>query len=338
MSRWCIILVFLGLTAWSARLDAAQGPASSDPLARLISQWNLEEKVPDGLLAQKSLVVYGTGIGLPELEQAQQGFQRTGIDAVLHLPADLVFAAPEVTQQVTEYMVKREIRFIIVLRRKEQFYELVFAPFNGTSGWVTPGHSAWRVTGGEFRTIFESIGRVSASSQKKKNLLINEWPETEFVFQPIGRERNLNFMYRLNQEPLGVVRTGEAAFDEVVESTLREIYPYKVIFFEPLTPVKDMRAKKCLFVLRVVHTRASEAVRLLGFPASKDPQVVSGITFDSGKEAPSSVASGSMVWKFFIQQTDNNALYLGNRWDADTDRIRALRNHLSAFRAWVNRK
>lgn len=309
-----------------------------DPLGHLIAQLVPEEKVPDGLTAQKTLVLYGSGISQSDLEATQTGCLRSGIDAVLDVPADMLFATPEVVQQMTEYMVRREIRFIAILQKQNGLYRIVFAPFNGTSQWVTPGHSAWVVTGSALPAIFESVARVCASTQKRKNFLINDVPETGMEIKPIGRERNQMFMYRLNAEPLAVVKTGNAAFDEATALALKEFYPYKIVAFDAGTPVKDIRAKKCVFVLRMIHTRADEAVRLLGFPATKTPGKVQGISYASGKDESLSVDAETMVWKFFIQQLDNNALYSGNRWDGDGDPVQALRNHLLAFKAWVNRK
>lgn len=312
--------------------------ASSDPVSELVRQLSLEEKVPDGLLAQKSMVLHSESVSSSDLEQLQSGFQRAGIDAVMHYPAALAFASSEITHQVIEYMVKREIRFLILVQRNDNLLQLVFTPFSGTSAWITPGHSSWQVNGASLPDMMQSIWRVTSASQKKKNLLINDTPETYIPLQPVFRERSEIFAFKLNSEQLAVIRTGDDTIDRDLEAVLQELFPSKIKYFDAGTSLKEAKAAKCTFVLRNMHTYATEAMRLMGYASPKTAHSVTTISFSNGEATPRTMPAQTVVWKFYIQQIEGGAAFLGNRWEAEESATQSLRNHLLSYKAWLNRK
>jgi len=312
--------------------------AASDPIDALIRQLKLEEAVPDGLLAEKSMVLYASSVTDQDREQIQAGFQRAGIDAVLHYPTDLAFASAEVTHQVIEYLVKREIRYLILARRNGNLLDLVFTPFSGTSAWITPGHSSWQVTGAIVPEMMQSIWRVTSASQKKQNFLIIDIPETYIPLQPIFRERSEFFAFKLNAEKLAVIRSGDDVLDRELESVLQELFPSKIQYFERETPIKEIKAAKCTYVLRNMHTNAVEAMRLMGYATPKNVNALTTISYASGEATPKTMRGNTVVWKFYVQQIDNGAAFLGNRWEAEESASQSLRNHLLTYKAWLNRK
>ena len=310
-------------------LLAAQ-PAD-DLVAPFLSRLTLEEKVPTDLLARKSLLLFDETVTPADLRQVQRGFQKTGIDAVIHYPLQLALSAEEITKQFTEYMVKREIRFLIFFHKKGSLFEFVFVPFNGKGGWVTDGHSAWQVVGSSLNDMLQSIYRTTAATQKKKNFLISEEPETFVPLRPVSTERSEFFAVSLKNDAVAVIRTGNASFDQRLEALLKEKYPFKVQYFPPGTGTDQLRSKGCFYTLRQIHASASEAMRLLGYSVSASAKTVTTYSFSNGKQGPREIGTETVVWKFYVRHIDSGNIFLGLKWDADEDMTRAMENYVQGF-------
>lgn len=316
------------MLSWHITLTAQP---TDDLIGPILSRLTLEEKVPTDLLARKALLLHDESVTTSDLRELQRGFQKIGVDAVVHYPLQVALSAEEITKQFTEYMVKREVRFLIFFRKKEKLYELVFAPFNGKGGWVTDGHSAWQVLGGSLTDMLQSIYRTTAANQKKKNLLISEEPETFVPLRPVSAERSEFFAVSLKNDPVAVVRTGNTQFDQKLESVLKEKYPFKVMYFAPGTTTDQLRTKGCFYVLRQIHAPAADAMRLLGYSVNLSAPTVTTHSYPAGKAEPREIKGTTVVWKFYVRQVDSGNMFLGLKWDGDEDMWRAMENYVSGF-------
>ena len=322
------LMVFLG--SISCLLAIGQ-PAPG--VTTFVSRLNQGDAIPEDLLTRKSLVLHDPSISYRELEAFQAGFQRCGIDAVLYVPYDVPTANQEVNRLFINYVSKREIYYFIVLTKKESIYDLVIAPFDGKQDWFTEGHAAWHLFGSDIGAITQSIYRLTAGKLKKRNLLINENPETQLSLNPITGNRNEFFALDLKVDKLAIVRTGLATEDKILEEYFSQNYPFKYEFFNPGTLDKDIRSKGFLYLLRYVHSRGSVAMRLLGYEPAKIGKSIPTISFNElSQQEIKNVSSETTIWKFYFKHLENGNHYLGTKWDAAEDKIEALKNHIQGFK------
>ncbi|MFM9075387.1 MAG: hypothetical protein ACKORJ_07470 [Bacteroidota bacterium] len=303
--------------------------ATAQPVSGLV----YEDRVPDELLAKKSIVLHDPGIQLKDMEVVQQGFRRCGIDAVLYFPMDIPASNDEVNLEFVKNLSARNIRFIILLSRKKDLWDLVFTAFNGTTDWFTPGQPAWHVVGASLPAIMESMLRVTMTEQKKKNLLINPVPEMELNLNPLMGNRGEYYAIDLKVDRLAIVRSGDVKEDAATEEYFKSEYPLKYQFFNKGTPEEDIRTKGFLYILKSIHTRASAGMDLLGYDMSRIGHAVTAIRFSGGPLEPVTYPAETTVWKFWFKHLENGNIYLGKGWDGEADRMQALKNHIRGLKA-----
>ena len=164
-----------------ASLSAVAQPLTGVPVSGLV----FEERVPDDLLARKSIVLHDPAIPYSDLETVQQGFRQCGIDAVLYFPIDIPASNDEVNREFVRNLVARNIKFIVLLTHPKENWDFVITAFNGKPSWFTPGQTAWHLVGSSLPLILQSMNRVAMSSQKKRNLLVNPVPELDLNLNPV---------------------------------------------------------------------------------------------------------------------------------------------------------
>ena len=110
-----------------------------DPVEKVIKKVRSEERIPDELLARKSVLLYDPEISRNHLDQIQKSFQQTGIDVVLYYPLDIPASNEDVNSVFVRYLSARDIRFIILLRKVNESIEFLFTAFNKKPEWVDAG-------------------------------------------------------------------------------------------------------------------------------------------------------------------------------------------------------
>ncbi|MEQ9413667.1 MAG: hypothetical protein RIF39_07540, partial [Cyclobacteriaceae bacterium] len=99
----------------------------------------ITDRVPEDLLAKRSCVFYSSNFSDEELETIQSSFQQSGVDAVAYLKSALVFAGADVTQKIADFLIKREIEFIVLISKKGNNYSFLFTSFNANKEFVNNG-------------------------------------------------------------------------------------------------------------------------------------------------------------------------------------------------------
>jgi hypothetical protein len=304
-----------------------------DPVENLLKRVNTEERVPEDLLAKKSVLLYDPQLQGEYLDQIQASFQKTGIDVVLDYPLDIPASNDDVNSVFVRAMSARDVRFLILFRQVNNQLEFLFTAFNRKADWADPGQPAWRVTGNGLSNLLESINRVASASQKKKNHLIIERPEMELNLDPVTGNRNEFFSLDLKVDKLAVIRSGQKETDDFLETYLTSVYPFKFKMFDAGTEETTARGEGYLYVVKLIHCRSSAAMDLLGYDLSNVGHRINSVSYKSGKPEEASLPSEQTVFKFYFKHLENGNIYLGTKWDGAADWKEALNNYIQGFRA-----
>jgi hypothetical protein len=81
-----------------------------------------------------------------------------------------------------------------------------------------------------------------------------------------------------------------------------------------------------------VHTRGEAAKEVLGYDMSKGEKSYASIAYPEGQLQLKILPREEVVYKFYFRHTDNGNVFLGSKWDADTQWLDALRNHVLGFK------
>lgn len=289
--------------------------------------------IPADLLATKTVALFQAQFTQQELEQIQQGFERTGVDVVLYYPDDLPFSNRELQKAFTDYLVKREIKYLLFLQKEQANYVFTFTEFDKTMSLAQPAQPCWQLKDKSLREISLDIYRTALNNQKRLNMLVSPTPETVLKLKIIRGQRNELYARDLRIDKLAVIKSGDSQWDADVEALLKANYPFNFTLFEPGTLEADVRKKGYLFVLHHVNTRNVAAMELLGYDMSKVSSAIASISYIDGQLQLKTIPANEMIYKFYFKQLENSNVYLGTKWDAETNWQQALLNQIKGLKA-----
>lgn len=298
----------------------------------LLSRLSFTESVPEELLATRSIVLYDQGITQKDLEETQQAFQQTGIDAIAYFVTDFMLAGADPEKAFAQYLISRNVTFLIFLTKDNQQYSLIFTRFNNTSHFVEPTATAWRQTGAVLKDILLTIYRFALSNQKKQNFLINDFPETEIPIKYFSGRRNETYTAMVKSFKVAVPKFGNEKADAELEQILKEHLPVKYELVDPALSESDLSSRGFITVLRFVHTRGLVAKKILDYDISQMANSIASVVVVSGQAELKTIPAEDTIYKFYIKHLEYGNLFLGNKWDADTSWKAALVNHLHLMR------
>ncbi len=313
-SRLLCTLSFLTLICSSA----AQGQSFTDV-------------VPPNFLATRSVVLYDPAFTAEELNQTQQAFQQIGIDAVAYFEQDVVTAGQDVVRAYASYFTSRQIMHIVYLDKDPGWYAIRVGLFNQKTSLVDTG-TAWRVQQTKLTELLRNVFQDTWRSQKKKNFLISESPETDILVDFIPGKRQELYAYDLKVDQLAVPRFGNEEMDKQLAQFFQDNYPLKYKLTDPGTDEKELRRNGFAYVLCFVHTRGVAARQVLGYDMNRRETAYASITFPGGQLQLKTIPAQTDVYKFYFRHIDNGNVFLGSKWDADENWIDALRNHVLGFK------
>ena len=134
----------------------------------ILKHLSFTETVPEGLLALRAVVLYEEEISQKDLEETQKAFQQTGIDAVAYFVTDYLLAGADPQKAFSDYLIARNISFLIFLDKEKLNYRLTFVRFNGKSDLVNSESPAWRQSKPSLNELLITIYRFALSNQKKQ--------------------------------------------------------------------------------------------------------------------------------------------------------------------------
>lgn len=291
--------------------------------------------LPEKLLATRTAVIYAQGITGKEIQNVQQSFAETGIDAIGWFDMDLMLAGADATRALALYLTRRNVEHLVFLLKGADGYRMLITTFNGRPTFIEQGQPAWSAQHADLAELLKQVYRTASNSLVRQNFLINTHPETNLQINPIAGRRSEFFAIDLKVDQLAVPKFG----DEALDARLAELfsnYPFKYQLTEPGMSERELRSKGFLYVLRFVHARGSIARELLGYDANKGASEFASVTFTGTEPVMKNLPAEEKVFKFYFKHIESGNVFLGTKWDADTSWDQALWNHLMAFKAELN--
>jgi hypothetical protein len=298
---------------------------------QLLSRVNPGLTLPEKLLATKAAVFYPVNVTVKELEMMQVSFQKSGIDAVAYFETDLLTAGRDVAAALARYLISREIENLILVQKIENGFTLIIGQFNHKANFFEAGQPVWSTQNQSLEELLRILYKATASSLKKENFLINDFPETGLTVHPIEGKRNEFYAVDLKVDPLAVPRFGNEEMDRQLEEIMKT-YPFKYTLTDPNLSEADLRKRGLLFVLRFVHARAKIAKSVMGYDMAKSETAVVSITYPEAEPQLKNIPANTEVYKFYFKHIDSDNVFLGTKWDADTTWQQALINQIKALR------
>jgi len=169
-------------------------------------------------------------------------------------------------------------------------------------------------------------------SQKKSNYLVNEFPEMDIVVDPIRGRRQEFYAIDLKVDNLAVIKFGNEEMDKQLEQFFVDNYSLRYKMVDAGSDETELRRKGFHYVLHYVHTRGQAAKEVLGYDMSKGEKNYASITYPNGQLQLKIIPREEIIYKFYFRHIDNGNVFLGTKWDADTNWLDALRNHVLGFK------
>ena len=298
----------------------------------LINRLSFTEEVPEGLLAMRAVVLYENGVTQKDLEETQKAFQQTGIDAVAYFVSDYLLAGADPQKAFTNYLLSRNIPFLILFDKEKQNYRLTFIRLNGKSDLVNPASPAWRQSNPVLSELLITIYRLALSNQKKQNFLINDFPETDIPIKYFTGRRSETYTAMVKTFRIAVPKFGNEKADAALEQLLKDYLPFKYELVDPSIDERELESKGFIMVLRFVHTRGIVAKKILDYDITQIANSIASVLVVNGEVQLKTIPSEEPVYKFYIKHLEYGNIFLGNKWDADTSWQTALANHLQLMR------
>ncbi len=320
------------LLFFAASESVAQIPVGEDAfLSKLVPG----ATVPEKLLSTRSVVFYPFRMTLKELEQAQEHFQRSGIDAVLYIESDYIAAGRDPSVALAQYLNAREIGHLIIFRKTGNGYSVYLTAYNNLATLINEQQSAWYQEAPKLETLLLNLYRaVNSGGLVQNNLLINELPELGMPVNIFGGRRADFFAIDLKVDPLSAPRFGDESADTELEEIMKS-YPFKYKLTDAGLSEAQIRRDGSYYVLRFVYARGKAAQTLLGYNTSESQSAIVSVTYPDDGNQPrlKSIPADDMVYKFYFKHIDSGNIFLGTKWDADVTWQQALINQLKAFKA-----
>ncbi len=307
---------------------AGQVPPTEEDV--LFAKLDTSAAVPANLLSTRTVVFYSPPITKAELQQMQEAFFKTGIDAIAYFEADRYLAGRDSRASFDQYLSARDVRNLLFVTRPSP-YRLLFVSFQ--PGSTQPiGQNGWKVENASLAEALTTLYRTASIGQVRTNMLVNEYAETDLLLQTYPLLRNEFYAVDLKVDLLGVQKTGVEIFDTEVENLLKEVYPFKFKMVEAELDEPDIRQQGYIFVLRFLHARGNVVQNLLGYNTQEKGNALVSVTYRDGQPQLKTFPSSSHVYKFYVRHTLSATNYLGTRWDADEQWQDALRNHINGLK------
>ncbi len=310
----------------------AQSMEENELLARI----TYASSIPAELLSTRSVVLFQSSIPQKDLDECQNFFQQTGIDAVAYFDIHRMLAGHDVRKAYASYLTNRGIKFLILFQKDEKGYRLIFCYFNGKKDLVDANSVAWKQENVSLNELLRTVYRFAVSNLKKQNYLINDFPEMDISINPFIGRINESFSVEVKSFKTAIPKFGNAADDAELEAYLKANFPLKYELVDADATEESLYAKGFRTILRFVHARGIVAKQILGYDVTQVARSLPSAVFVNNEVQIKTIPSTEVIYKFYFKNIEYGNVFLGNKWDADLTWQDALRNHIQAYK--INQK
>lgn len=297
-----------------------------------VDQLNLSGGFPPKLLSTRTIVYYSHLLNDSELMLVQEYCQRAGIDAVGYFPLDILTAGREITRAMAEFLTQREISNLLFVESSPTGARISITTFNAKETLVEISQPAWSIENKLLLEALKILTRRALAELKKENLLINDYPETDIMINPIKGKRNEFYAVDMKVDLVAIPRFGEETMDKELEALMTANFPFAHKLVDPGISEKDLRKQGFLYIMHVVHTRGELARDLLGYKESKPQTALVSVTYPETQLQLKTIPSSAVVFKFYFKHIDSGNVFLGTKWDADITWQQALLNNIRGMK------
>ncbi len=301
----------------------------------LLKRLSYSETIPEGLLANRAVVLFDDGLTQKDLEDTQTAFQQTGIDAVAYFNSNDILAGVDPEKAFSNFLIARQISFLIFFSKKNE-YSFTFVRFNGKGDLIEKDSKAWQQKGIVLKELLLTIYRFALSNQKKQNLLVNDFPEREIPIKYFTGRRNEAYTAMVKSFRVAVPKFGIAKEDTILVQLLKKYFPVKYELVDPSLDDRELERKGFVTVLRFIHTQGKIAKKILEYDLSQMANSIASVVVVNGESQLKTIPADEPVFKFYIKHLEYGNIFLGNKWDADQLWPVALANHLQLMRLDLN--
>ncbi len=294
----------------------------------------VEGSFPATLLSTRSAIFFDESLNQTELQSTQKAFQQTGIDGVAYFEIERSLAGMDCRRAALKYLVKRDIRFLIFMRKLNHHYEFYVTTFNGKTSFIDASQTAWFIHDTSLNNGLKTIYQTAIASEKRQNFLINDLPEfvTEKEASPLVARRSEALVTDIGYFAVAFPKFGDDQADKDLENFLKENFKGKYELVNPDVDEAELRKKGFVFILRYVYTNGFLAKDILGYQTTKSESAIASTTFVNGELQLKTIPSTVNVYKYYFKKLETGEAFLG-KWDADVTWQAALKNHLDAYKA-----
>ncbi len=321
----------LALLTFTGSVASAQ-PSVSE--SAYVGQFNLNGGFPEKLLSTRSAVFHSYTFTEAELNTIQDYFQRTGIDAVAYFPFDLLTAGKDAATGFHTFLTKREITNLVFAEKREGTFRLTITVFKGADGKIIePDQPAWSTSNKVLVEALKNLNRSALAALQRKNLLINQYPETDLSIDVIKGKRNEFYAVDMKVDLVAVPKFGIDSLDAQLERIFETHFPFAYKMVEPGISERDMRKQGMLYTLCFMHARANVVRELLDYPMRQSESAFVSITYPGDQQQAKTISGNRPVFKVYFKHIDSGNVFLGTKWDADLTWQQALINNIRAMKA-----
>jgi hypothetical protein len=297
-----------------------------------VNQLKLTGGFPPKLLGTRSFVFHSYTLTEKEQTVTQEYFQRTGIDAVGYFPIDMLTAGKDISRAIADLLAKREVTNLVFVEKGEDQYRISITTFNGKETIFENSQPAWSISNRLLLDALKMMNRSALAELKRENLLVNEFPETDLMVNPIIGKRNEFFAVDMKVDLVAIPKFGNEKMDQDLANILQANFPFTYKLVEPNIPEKELRKQGFLYIMQFVHTRGEVARDLLGYKESKQESAIVSVTYPDSNLQLKTIPSNTTVFKVYFKHIDSGNVFLGTKWDADVTWQQALLNNFRGMK------
>ncbi len=304
------------------------------------SQLMFDSSMPKKLLESKTMVL----VDLPNFSQKEyervssafhQEITKSGIDAVVYYPFEVIFSGVEVTRSFMLDFEKREIENLILLQYKGDNSKVAVLSLDLAFLIGDKPKMAWLMEG-VFKEISHQLYLNSANSGlERKNFLVNEQPEQGLLTNPFIGRRSDFFSLNLKESKLAVPLTGDNSKDAAIKRVFETIYKYPYKFVANDIPDSELQKEGFQFVFRFAGGPIEVTRKLLGYDVQPSVSVYMSV-LQGNKSEVKPIRKGQPAYKAYVKQLSNDNVFLGTEWDAGSTLLEGITNHLNSINKGLN--